>query len=443
MSKHKRTISRRQFVQGTAAAALTLPVLRTALATAADKSATTPSERITLGFIGTGFQCRFHIGHFLGMNDVQLLAVCDVDNKRRDHAKEMVEKHYADKKKNGQYKGCAAYNDFREVLARKDIDAVVIATPDHWHAIPAIEACKAGMDVYCEKPLSLTIHEAKLMRDAARKYARVFQTGSQQRSDNEFRLACELVRSGRIGKLKSVYVNVGGPSHPCDLPAESDESGLDWERWLGPAPKRPYNSVLSPRGVHNHFPNWRSYREYSGGMMTDWGAHHFDIAQWALGMDESGPVEISPPEEAKAEKGVRYIYASGVVVHHADKDDAGKEVNGITFAGSDGKIFVNRGYLKSDPPDIIKQPLGAHDVRLIKSSGHQRDWIECVRSRRRPICDVEIGARSVTVCHLGNLAYWNHRKLRWDPEHWQFVEGAEANRWLDREHRDPWKLPTL
>jgi predicted dehydrogenase len=443
MSKPKRTITRRHFVQGAAATALTLPAFTVASAPAADAKATPPSERITLGFIGVGTMNRGHLGHFLGTGDVQVLAVCDVDAKRRNNAKETVEKRYADKKKSGQYKGCAAYNDFRELLARKDIDAVVIATPDHWHAIPAIEACKAGMDVYCEKPLSLTIHEAKLMRDAARKCARVFQTGSQQRSDKEFRLACELVRSGRIGKLKAIYVNVGGPSRPCDLPAEPDEPGLDWDRWLGPAPKRPYNSVLSPRGVHSHFPNWRNYREYSGGMMTDWGAHHFDIAQWALGMDESGPIEIIPPEDPKAEKGLRYIYANGVVVYHADKDDEGKSVRGLTFAGSDGKIFVDRGYLKSAPEEIIKQPLGVHDVRLYKSPGHQRDWIECVRSRRRPLCDVEIGARSVTVCHLGNLAYWNHRKLRWDPDHWQFVEDAEANKWLDREHRDPWKLPAV
>src|SRR5262249_25501557 len=216
-----------------------------------------PSDRLTLGFIGMGTLNRGHLGHFLGQKDVQVVAVCDVDTTRREAARATVEKRYAGAVKSGSYKGCTAYKDFRELLARKDIDAVVIATPDHWHAIPAIEACKAGMDVYCEKPLSLTIHEAKLMRDAARKYERVFQTGSQQRSDKEFRLACELVRSGRIGKLKAVYVNVGGPSHPCDLKEEMAEPGLDWDRWLGPAPMRPYNSTLSPRGVHKHFPNWR------------------------------------------------------------------------------------------------------------------------------------------------------------------------------------------
>jgi predicted dehydrogenase len=281
------------------------------------------------------------------------------------------------------------------------------------------------------------------MRDAVRKYNRVFQTGSQQRSSKEFRLACELVRSGRIGKVQSVYVNVGPPSRWCDLPEEKGEPGLDWDRWLGPAPLRPYNSVLSPRGVHSHFPNWRGYREYSGGMMTDWGAHHFDIAQWGLGMDESGPVEILPPDNPKAEKGVKYVYANGVTVVHGDEYEPGKQVNGVAFIGTDGKVFVNRGYLASDPGDLIKQPLGEKDVHLYESPGHQRDWLNCVRSRKRPICDVEVGARSVTVCHLGNLAYWNHRKLRWDPTEWHFVNDDEANKWLDRERRAPYQLPSV
>ncbi len=312
---------------------------------------------------------RGHLGHFLGSGDVQVVAVCDVDTNRREDAKKTVEKQYADKQKSGRYKGCAAYNDFRELLGRKDIDAVVIATPDHWHAIPAIEACKAGMDVYCEKPLSLTIHEAKTMRDAARKYARVFQTGSQQRSSNEFRLACELVRSGRIGKLKAVYVNVGGPSHPCDLPAEPLEPGLDWERWLGPSPERPYNSVLSPRGVHKHFPDWRNYREYSGGMMTDWGAHHFDIAQWGLGMDDSGPVEIIPPEDPKAEKGLRYVYANGVTVIHAEEYEPGKKVNGLAFVGSEGKVFVESRLSRQRSGGHYQAAVGCPRRALVQVAG--------------------------------------------------------------------------
>jgi predicted dehydrogenase len=434
MSTHRRGITRRDFVKG-AAAAVALPTIVTRSALGDDKKAAA-GERLALGFIGVGTMNRGHLGHFLGTKEVQVVAVCDVDTTRRESAKKTVEERYAKDQKNGKYQGCAAYNDFRELLGRKDIDAVVIATPDHWHALAVLEACKAGKDIYCEKPLSLTIHEAKAMLDAVRKYGRVFQTGSQQRSDKEFRLACELVRSGRIGKVKTVNVNVGGPSRWCDLPEEKMEPGLDWDRWLGPAPKRGYNAVLSPRGVHKHFPAWRDFREYSGGMMTDWGAHHFDIAQWGLDMDGSGPVEIIPPADPKATKGVRYVYANGVEVVH----DGG---GGVQFIGSDGEITVNRGHLSSKPEGIVKQPLGEKDVHLFKSPGHQRDWLNCVRSRKRPLCDVEIGARSVTVCHLGNLAYWNHRKLRWDPQAWRFVDDEEANKWLDRERRDPWQLPKV
>lgn len=379
---------------------------------------------------------RGQLGGFLGNSEVQVLAVCDVDTKRREHAKKMVDERYGKEKKDGKYQGCEAYVDFRELSARKDMDAVVIATPDHWHAIPVLEACKAGKDIYCEKPLTLTILEAKRMIDAVRKYERVFQTGSQQRSDEEFRRACELVRNGRIGKIKTVNVNVGGPSKWCDLPEEKMEEGLDWDRWLGPAPMRSYNSVLSPRGVHGHFPAWRNYREYSGGMMTDWGAHHFDIAQWGLGMDESGPVEIIPPDDPKAERGVRYLYDNGVEMVPGPG-------GGVNFVGTDGEITVNRGTLESKPESILKEPLVENDVRLYKSPGHHRDWIDCMRSRKRPICDVEIGARSVTVCHLGNLAYWNHRRLKWDPKEWKFVGDEEANTWLDRERREGWELPEV
>lgn len=427
-------ISRRDFVAG-AAATLALPLIVPG-SVLGDAKRDKPSERLTLGFIGMGTMNRGHLGHFLGQKDVQVLAVCDVDTTRREASQKRVEEHYAKDTKDGTYKGCAAYNDFHELLARKDIDAVVIATPDHWHAIPVLEACKAKKDIYCEKPLSLTIHEAKAMLDAVRKYECVFQTGSQQRSGSEFRLACELVRSGKIGKIKTVNVNVGPPSRPCDLKEEEMEKGLDWDRWLGPAPKRGYSSVLSPRGVHTNFPDWRQYREYSGGMMTDWGAHHFDIAQWGLSMDESGPIEIIPPDNPKATTGLRYIYANGVEMVHGPG-------GGVQFIGTDGEITVNRGRLESKPGEIIKITLTDKDVNLYKSPGHQRDWLNCVRNRKRPIADVEIGARSVTVCHLGNLAYWNHKKLHWDPKNWRFVDDEAANKWLDRERRDPYQLPKV
>lgn len=435
MSQSSKGTSRRDFMKAAAVAGIAGPAIIPSAALGNDERAPA-SERITLGFIGMGIMNRGHLGYFLGQGDVQVLAVCEVDQTRREHAQKMVNDRYGEQRQSGTYRGCDAYVDFRELLAREDIDAVVIATPDHWHAIPVLEACKAGKDIYCEKPLTLTIHEAQKMIEAVRKYDRVFQTGSQQRSSEEFWRACSLVRSGRIGKVHTVNVNVGGPSHWCDLPEEPMEPGLAWDFWLGPAPERPYNSVLSPRGVHNHFPNWRAYREYSGGSMTDWGAHHFDIAQWGLGMDESGPVEILPPEDPQAEQGVRFRYANGVEVVHGPG-------GGVNFVGTDGEITVNRGKLESRPPEILQEPLGRHDVVLERSPGHQRDWLNCIRTRKRPICDVEIGARSVTVCHLGNLVYWNRRRLCWDPARWEFVDDEEANTWRDRERRDPWQLPEV
>ncbi len=391
-----------------------------------------PNSRIVMGFIGVGKQGRHLLNSFLPHNTIQVVAVCDVDTTRREHHAKLVEEFY--KARNRQdSKGCDRVKDFREIIARKDIDSVVIATPDHWHANVVLPAAKAKKDIYCEKPLSLTIAEAKAMIDAVRENNIVFQTGSMQRSSSEFHKACSLVRNGRIGKVEQVVVGVGKPSKWCDLPEEPLEAGLDWDFWLGPAPVRPYNSILSPRGVHDHFPDWRNYREYSGGMMTDWGAHHFDIAQWGLGMDTSGPVEIIPPADPKSGTGLRYRYANGVEMIH----DASK--GGCQFIGAAGSIFVDRGRFTAKPESVGDVKPDELPIQLYKSTNHYKDFVDCIRSRQRPICDVEVGARSVTVCHLGNLAYWNGRKLTWDPEKWQFVGDAEANRWLDNAKRAPWK----
>ncbi len=414
-----------------AAVAIPLFVRRRALG---QSTRPAPSERTTIGIIGVGkVASTYHFRTLLQFPDVQVVAVCEVDTTRRLHARHTVEKAYGDKT---DHKGCSAYNDFRELLARPDIDAVVIATPDHWHAQLIIAACKAGKDIYCEKPLTLTIGEARRCIEAVHKHKRVMQTGSQQRSSvyGQFRFACELVRSGRLGKITRVTVGVGVSSKWCDLPAEEPEPGLDWDMWLGPAPMRPYNSILSPRGVHKNFPNWRLYREYSGGDMTDMGAHHFDIAQWALGMDGTGPVKIIPPENPKADKGVRFVYANGIVMEHGGPD-------GCVFHGEKGKLHVDRGVLTSEPESLIKTPIGKDEVHLYESPGHHRDWLDCIKTRKKPLADVEIGARSVTVCHLGNLAYWYRRTLHWDPEKWQFVDDAQANTWLERPRRDPWQLP--
>jgi len=372
------------------------------------------SERVGVGNIGINWMGGDHLGYFAHHNEFPTVAVCDVDRNNLDKAKARV----------GDY--CKAYKDYRDLLDDKDVDAVVIAVPDHWHAIIAVHAAQAGKDIYCEKPLSLTIREARAMVNAVRRYGRVFQTGSQQRSEGNFRLACELVRSGRIGKVLTVHVSVGGPSGDCYLPAEPTPEGLDWNMWIGPAPYRPFNKAIHPV-------NWRNFRDYSGGGMTDWGAHHFDIAQWGLGMDESGPIEIIPPD-GNERKMLTFKYASGVEMHH------GGGANGVLFTGTDGKIEVNRGYFRTWPEEIGKTPLGPGDVHLYNSNNHRGDWQRCVRIRQRPICDVEVGCRSVTVCHLGNIAYWLKRPIKWDPVKEEIIGDEAASRRLDRPKRAPWTL---
>ena len=412
-----------------------------------------PGNRISLGFIGLGFQGRGLLSTFLARQDVQVVAVCDVDTNRREDGRKRVDTYYQNQTGRGSFSGCQMFEDFRELVARPDIDAVVIATPDHWHALTAIGAAKAGKDIYCEKPLSKSVHECRAMVRAVRENQRILQVGSMQRSMREFRVACELVRNGCLGKMDHVDVTVGGPAVPCDLPEEPAEPGLNWDFWLGPAPKRPYNSVLSPRGVHNHYPNWRHYREYGGGAVTDFGAHHFDIAQWGLGMDASGPEEITPPADWQtAQFGVRMRYADGVEVVHARVPGH----NDITFFGQDGTVQVDRGRisatiggrsfdkgelsLTAQLDRIERELLRDAKVQLYRSNDHASDWLNSIRSRRQPICDVEIGARTLGVCHLVNLAYYHGEKMKWDPVQERFRDGAGDPAWLDVPHRAPWAL---
>ncbi len=424
----KRPISRRQLLKSAAAlAAAPCFVPASALGRAGRPAA---SERIALGFIGVGNMGGGHLGNFLGIGEVQIVAICDVDKAKREAAREQVERHYADQREAGTYTGCETFNEFESLLARPDIDAVLIAVPDHWHAIISIAACRAGKDVYCEKPLSLTVREARAMADAVRRYGRVFQTGSQQRSSENFRRACELVRSGRIGKVHEVEVNIGVPSTDKQFAPEPVREGLDWDRWLGPAPWAPYNAE---RCSGSYSGGWRLVRDYSGGMTTDWGAHHFDIGQWGLGMDESGPVEIIPPDEPGG-WGLTFVYENGVRMFR------GPKANGIQFRGSDGMIEVNRGHFRAEPAALADEPLAPGDVHLYESPGHQVDWLRCIRTRQRPICDVEIGCRTITACHLGNIACWLGRKIRWDPRKEEIIGDGEAARWLDRPKRAPWRI---
>ena len=425
------TVDRRRAIQATLA--MMAPALVSARSLGLERQVAA-SDRINVAMIGCGKMAKdYHLPELLKQADVQLVAVCEVDQERRKYAAGVVNQHYG----STGAAGCAEYVDFREVLARTDFDAVCIATPDHWHAIPAIEACKAGKDVYCEKPLTLTIAEAQRCIEAARKHQRIFQVGSQQRSNvfGPFCEAVDIIRSGRLGKIHRVTVGVGAPSVLCDLPEEEKPVGLEWDLWLGQAPLRPYHSVLSPRGLHNHFPNWRGYREYSGGGHTDMGAHHYDIAMWALDRDATGPVKILPPADPSATTGVKYVFADGLEVEHGGP-------SGCTFYGERGTLRVDRGHLSSDPEALVKEPLGDNVARQYRSPGHHRNWLDCIKSRQRPVADVEAGARTVTMIHLGNLAYWEKREFAWQPATWSFGDPADQ-KWLDRPRRDPWQLPKV
>ena len=428
----RQRLTRRDFMRTTTlagAAGLLVPTILSPRAFARGRRSA--SDQITLGVIGVGIRGRNLLNGFLGDDDVRVLAVSDVDTTRREHRKSMIDEKY-------ENTDCATYADYHELLARDDIDAIIIATPDHWHAIQIIDACNAGKDIYCEKPLTLTIHEAHTVIKAVRKHDRVFQTGSQQRTEygGKFRKACEYIRNGRIGDVLTVHVGVGDASIWCDLPAEDMEPGLNWDRWLGPAPQRAYNSILSPRGVHDHYPRWRAYREYSGGYFTDMGAHHYDIAQWGLGRDTSGPVRVIPPEDPQSMRGATLVYDDGVRLVHGGP-------SGTTFIGTKGVLHVDRGRLVSVPENILEEPIGDDDEHLPAPPNHRRDWIDCMRSRSRPVCDVEVGARTITTCHLTNLAYWHRQELQWDPAEWRFVGNETANGWLDYARRDGYELPSF
>jgi predicted dehydrogenase len=345
------------------------------------------------------------------------------------------------------------YQDYRKLLERKDVDAITTATTDHWRALVCIHACQAGKDVYAEKPMTLTIREGRLMVEAVRKYERVFQTGSQQRSHAANRFGCELVRNGRLGKIHTVI----GHNYPSPwesaLPAQPVPDGLDWDLWCGPVDVVPFNNDLfRPRAN----PGWISFRPYSGGEMTGWGAHGLDQIQWALGMDDSGPVEIwtegpkfDPPTYSKPESRGRgekicrspmiyYRYANGVTL----KLDNGNPGGGI-FVGETGKIEIFRGRVTSNPKELVEEPIRDDEIRLYASNNHMLNWLECIRTRKKPVADVEIGHRSATVCHLGNIARWVGRKLQWDPVKETFPGDDEANTYLDRPRRKPYQLPEV
>jgi predicted dehydrogenase len=399
-----------------------------------------PSEKITLGFIGVGKQSLGHLNKFLGNTNVEVVAVCDVVQARMDKASEMVATRYADRSKSGGYKGLKQFKDFRQLIALDGLDAVVIGTPDHWHAIPCILAARAGKHIYCEKPLTHNIAEGRVLVNEVNKAKIIFQTGSQQRSEfgGHFRRAVETIWSGRIGQVKRIRIGVGNPSIPCDLPTEEIPAGTDWDLWTGPAPMRGYNKLLCPEGVHNHFPQWRMYDEYAGGGLADMGAHHFDIAQWAIKMDKLGPVQIIPPEDRKATSGLRFLYENGIEMIHNVFEDGIKA--DCVFEGTEGMLLVSRNGISTRPSSILEQPLTDKDQRVMASNNHHQNWIDAIKSNSECICPAEIGHRSATVCHLGNIGYRLGRPLRWDPIAEQFKDDAEANKHCSREPRAEWKI---
>ncbi|MCY3024193.1 MAG: Gfo/Idh/MocA family oxidoreductase [Planctomycetota bacterium] len=410
MSK-RNGMTRRELLKGAATAALATAFPAVIPSSAlGDRDRPAPSERLAMGFVGVGGQGSGDMGGFLGFPQVQGVAVCDVDKNHRDRAKNAVDGRNKDQ-------GCKAYGDYRELVTRPDIDVVFCATPDHWHAIVTIEAMRNGKDVYCEKPESLTIHEAQLMRDTARKYGRVFSGGSQ-RVWGDYNWFHRMVRGGAIGEVQHAYVNVGGPPDEMLQPAQPVPEGMDWDMWIGPAPWRPYNKAFHPF-------NWRGCRDFSGGQTTDWGAHTFGGAMFACNVHETGPVEIRLPD-GKDFKQATAVFANGLQIHHG-----GGWGGIISFEGTKGRIGEQD---RNRPaPDIyIPNYKGAGDIF--------GDFLHCVRTRERPFRDIGIGARTLTVCHLFNIAYWLKRSLKWDPVKEEIVGDPEAARWLSRPKRAPWTI---
>lgn len=427
---------RRDFLKAGAAAALALPTIIPARVLGAEA----PSKTLALASIGVGrmgqgdMREALHAGADRG---ARVVAVCDLDMVRAWNAAQEVERHY---KIPGQVRAC---RDYREILARDDIDGVIIAVPDHQHVLVAAAAARAGKDIYLEKPMANSIAEGRALVEAVRKHKVILQTGSQQRSSQYFRITCELVRNGRIGKLKSVEAVLPGDGGRAAAGEMTVPDNLDYPAWLGPAPDAPYteNRVHPQQGYDR--PGWLQIEPYTRGMITNWGAHVFDIAQWGLGTDtDSGPVEV----EAKAEfpdrglfnvhtgfKG-KAVYADGVVL----TSRTGKA--GTKFIGESGWIRVERGKFEAHDRNIFREKLGDNELHLYRSKSHMGDFLEAMRTRKDPICPVEVGHRSASVCILHHIAMKLGRKLRWDPKAERFIGDDEANKMLVPAWRTGWEV---
>jgi predicted dehydrogenase len=438
----RREFLRRSAVAGAAGVALPYLIPSGVLARAGQPGA---NDRIGIAGIGIGRQGTGVLTRAVKSPEGRFIGVADVNLPRAEQKCKALG-------------GGVAVKDYRQLLQRKDVDAIVTATPEHWRAIICVAACQAGKDIYAEKPVSLTVREGRLMVAAARKYERVFQVGSQQRSQEICRIGCEFLRQGGLGRISKIITMRYPSPFLCGLPGQTIPQGLDWDMWCGPTAIVPYHPELYvPRGE----PGWLSFRPYSGGEMTGWGAHGLDMIQWALNMDESGPTEIwvegdkfDPPTITAPEKTTRpniqcshpavfWRYANGVtlVMDEVFGKQPGKPAptapsfGGIVH-GEKGVAVIDRGRFTTDPPELAKTALqGVKD-----QESHVENWLACIKSRQRPNADIEIGHRSATVCHLGNIARWTNRKLRWDPVQEQFLDDAEANSYLDRPRRKPYEL---
>jgi predicted dehydrogenase len=408
-----------------------------------------PSERITVGSIGVGMMGRGHFRLFTEYDDVQLVALSDVDSWRREHSTQVVEQAYGARQPSGRFHGFQAYNDFRELLDRDDIDAVIIATGERWHPAITVRAAKAGKDIYCEKPISLTIRQARTMEQAVRRHNRVFQTGLQQRNSPEYRRAMDLVHAGRIGEVKLAYVSASGVSDYLNLPAQPVPEGLDWEMWLGPSPWHPYNYQYHHTGQPQHVVPWSCNRAFGAGGMTSGTVHNLDSAHEGLRKDGDGPVRITPPGVDGAPS-LTFTYADGAQIVCATVLEPGKHVIpegwdvktpiqnfGVLFVGDEGWIHVERfGLLNCYPAHILDGEVPKNHSVVT----NHRDWLDCIRTRRRPRADVEIGASSTILSHLGCIALWTGRTLQWDPVKEEFLGDHEANVLRARATREPWSV---
>jgi len=427
-------VTRREFVKRSAltGAALALPLILPARL----RGQTAPSNQIRVGFIGTGGIAQGHIDTLLGFPDVRIVAVCDVDRFRRDAAAAKIDAFYGSGR-------CARHPDFRELAARSDVDAVWVCTPDNWHALAAIEAIRRGKDAYVEKPLTLTIEEGRALVNAARKHGRVVQTGTQQRSSKRFHDTAEFIRNGGLGRVDRIEVLIPANNKfvAGTWKAEPVPEGLDWDLWLGPAPWAPFHRNAC------HY-NFRFILDYAAGQVTNWGAHYIDIAQWALGMDDSGPVSVEGHGEfpttglfttaTKVDFTCRY--ASGVTLRCRTRYDGVFDGN-VRFFGERGWIDVSRSKSIASEPALLREAAARQGtLKLPVSTNHHDNFLQCMRTRERPISDVEIGHRTTTICNLGNIAMLLDRSVRWDPVAEKFVDDPIADRLRGRAMRGPWSL---